>query len=132
MPSDSVCGRRLRTQRIILLKSLSTRTLNLWDELRDFCLSLSVLPVDRPSSRMLAQLGPRSRSLFPSSTPGGWTQAVTEPADFVDLSQMFVKPWNSMQVRRHVSLSVSDLQGGLLWLRRTVGCPQRMSVNCEP
>ncbi|KAM8743968.1 potassium voltage-gated channel subfamily V member 2 [Acanthopagrus schlegelii] len=46
---------------------------------------------------MLSHLRARSRSLFHSYKPGSQTQAVREPADYVDLTKIFIKPWSSMQ-----------------------------------
>ncbi|XP_078128196.1 potassium voltage-gated channel subfamily V member 2 [Sander vitreus] len=46
---------------------------------------------------MLTHLRARSRSLFPSYKIGSWTETVQEPADYLDFTNNFVKPWNSMQ-----------------------------------
>nr|XP_061800169.1 potassium voltage-gated channel subfamily V member 2-like [Nerophis lumbriciformis] len=46
---------------------------------------------------MLRRLRARSRSLFPGYKPGSRTVAFREPDDFVDLTRIIVKPWNSMQ-----------------------------------
>ena len=59
---------------------------------------MSRLWTDRVAT-MLSHLRARSRSLFHSYKPGSRTQAVTEPADYVDLTKIFIKPWSSMQVR---------------------------------
>ncbi|XP_077352736.1 potassium voltage-gated channel subfamily V member 2 [Festucalex cinctus] len=49
------------------------------------------------SQSMLSRLRARSRSLFPGYKPGNRTTAFREPDDFVELTRIFVKPWNSMQ-----------------------------------
>ncbi|XP_037607885.1 potassium voltage-gated channel subfamily V member 2 [Sebastes umbrosus] len=46
---------------------------------------------------MLTHLRARSRSLFPSYKPGSRTEALKDPVDYLDFTNTFVKPWNSMQ-----------------------------------
>ncbi|XP_061656410.1 potassium voltage-gated channel subfamily V member 2 [Syngnathoides biaculeatus] len=46
---------------------------------------------------MLRLLRARSRSLFPGYKPASQTAALSEPDNFVDLTRIFMKPWNSME-----------------------------------
>ncbi|XP_068588563.1 potassium voltage-gated channel subfamily V member 2 [Cebidichthys violaceus] len=46
---------------------------------------------------MLTHLRARSRSLLSSYKPGSRSQSVKEAADYLDFTNTFVKPWNSMQ-----------------------------------
>lgn len=58
--------------------------------------------IDHGAVSMLTHLRARSSSLFPSYKPGNRTQAIEELADYVDLPNICVKPWSSMQVRYYL------------------------------